>query len=216
MKTKQVGKGVSGYTKPILNKELPPEYKLAALADQNGMLAKDIVSRAMKGSGPFLDMVESVGLADVDLSPALAKQADALNLAASERIKQRLKAIADSRKQEPKIDDETQHDADSATTDDPMPVPKPAKTKPPKPPKIGKQEKAKLFGFHITAVLRWMGANGWSKKDTLQVLKVKGITEVAESTVAIQLKAGATGKRGEPAPLTKAHAKDLKSCLRPN
>jgi hypothetical protein len=66
-----------------------------------------------------------------------------------------------------------------------------------------------VFGYPVTAVLRWMGKAGWSFEDakkTLATLKV----ECSEATIKTQLGAGKSGQRGEPAPLTEDQAEQLR------
>jgi hypothetical protein len=65
-----------------------------------------------------------------------------------------------------------------------------------------------VMGFPVTAVLRWMGKAGWSSKDALVVMGKLNVG-LSPATVNIQVKAGAKGERGEPAPLTPAQQKQL-------
>lgn len=62
-------------------------------------------------------------------------------------------------------------------------------------------KRSKLFNYPVTAVIRWMGVEGWSRQRAEQVLKTLGLN-VAPATVYAQLRAGQTGERGEPAGLT--------------
>jgi len=60
-----------------------------------------------------------------------------------------------------------------------------------------------LFDFSVTSVLRWMGKHGLDRaeaKVALEKLSVKPLP--ADSTIHIQINAGKTGDRGEPAALT--------------
>lgn len=85
-----------------------------------------------------------------------------------------------------------------------------AKTKKtPKPAKAEKKERVGVFGYAATAVIRWMGKNKWSTEDAAKALKSFGVS-VAEATIKIQLKAGQTGERGDPAPISKSEEKKLK------
>jgi len=70
----------------------------------------------------------------------------------------------------------------------------------------GKRDK--VFGFPATAVLRWMGKEGWSKAEARKALDSLG-AEVADATIAAQLRAGATGERGPPAALSSSQENDL-------
>lgn len=71
-----------------------------------------------------------------------------------------------------------------------------------------KGQRYELFGFPITAVLRWMGKNEWTKEEALKVVKHFKI-ECSPSTVGIQVKAGAKGERGEPANITAEQAGEM-------
>lgn len=76
-------------------------------------------------------------------------------------------------------------------------------------------EKAKapryeLFGQPVTAVLRWMGANGFKPAAAFQAVTALG-APCSKGTVAQQVIGGRKGQRGEPAKLTKAQAKELKA-----
>lgn len=65
-----------------------------------------------------------------------------------------------------------------------------------------------VFGFPATAVVRWMGANGWGLDRALSTLGRLGVP-LAEPTVRTQLAAGAKGDRGGPAPLDPCQVKEL-------
>src|SRR5690606_14576156 len=58
-----------------------------------------------------------------------------------------------------------------------------------------------FFGHQPTAVLRWMGQQGFSAKEAQAALQGMGV-EVSEATVKTQVAAGKRGQRGEPAALT--------------
>lgn len=65
-----------------------------------------------------------------------------------------------------------------------------------------------VWGHQPTAVIRWMGQEGWSAKEAQQVLKAKGL-DVSENTIKTQLSWGKLGKK-PPAPLTPEQMTDLK------
>jgi hypothetical protein len=72
--------------------------------------------------------------------------------------------------------------------------------------------RARVFDYSVTAVLRWMGKNGWDVEDAFAaVTDISGEYGLSMSTVKIQLLAGKKGQRGEPAPITPSQAKTLKS-----
>jgi hypothetical protein len=73
------------------------------------------------------------------------------------------------------------------------------------------QVRGQIFGYSATAVLRWMGANGFTFEDAGVVLASFGLAKMSDTTIRIQLTAGkkADPTRGEPAPLTAAQGKKL-------
>jgi hypothetical protein len=75
----------------------------------------------------------------------------------------------------------------------------------PEPPK-----RKKLWGFAVTAVIRWMGVEGFSTQEASRALKKLGY-DIAETTIMIQLLAGKRGDmtRGEPANLSAQQANTL-------
>lgn len=75
-------------------------------------------------------------------------------------------------------------------------------------PKAGRSQ---LFGFSATAVMRWMGANGWDFDKAWAAFAGMGVDDLSETTFKIQLRAGAKGERGEPAAVTAAQAKELEA-----
>lgn len=89
--------------------------------------------------------------------------------------------------------------------------PKEAVSKDRKAPERGKVTKGTIFGHSITAILRWMGANGWNKEDAGVALATYGFGSVADSTIYIQLAAGRKGDatRGPVPELSKKEAKEL-------
>jgi serine/threonine protein kinase len=65
-----------------------------------------------------------------------------------------------------------------------------------------------LLGFPVTAVLRWMGKQGWTKEEALKALAYFKI-DCSPLTVAAQISGGAKGRRGDPAPITAEQAREL-------
>lgn len=86
-------------------------------------------------------------------------------------------------------------------------VPSPV-TAVPKP--VRKVTRASLFGYSITAVLRWMGQHGWNFEDAAVVCASCGAAKIADVTIRLQLAAGRKGERGPAAPLTPSQAAQLK------
>lgn len=82
------------------------------------------------------------------------------------------------------------------------------------PPSKGKGggTRISLFGFPVTAVIRWMGKDAWDYQDTKKALD-KLQVQVAEATIRAQLRAGVKGERGEPAKLSKADVQELYNAL---
>lgn len=71
-----------------------------------------------------------------------------------------------------------------------------------------KKPRYALLGFPVTAVLRWMGKAGWTIEQATKVVTRFGI-DCSPTTIAIFVKAGANGQRGDPAPLTDDQIKRL-------
>lgn len=67
-----------------------------------------------------------------------------------------------------------------------------------------------LWGQQPTAVMRWMGKEGWNAKDAQRVLKEMGV-DAAEGTIKTQLGAGVKGLRGPAASLTDEQAAILRA-----
>ena len=53
--------------------------------------------------------------------------------------------------------------------------------------------KYKIFGYNVTAVIRWMGADAWTEEDTRLALNLLGLKEVSSNTIKAQLRAGRDG-----------------------
>lgn len=66
----------------------------------------------------------------------------------------------------------------------------------------------KILGHPATAVIRWLGKEGYSFPETMKLLGKLGV-DLAESTVKIQLKAGKNGERGEPASISKRQSDQI-------
>lgn len=68
-----------------------------------------------------------------------------------------------------------------------------------------------MFGHPITAVLRWMGKNGWTVPEARKALDSMGFAGVANPTLSAQIAAGKKpdNPRGEPAQLTEEQASKL-------
>lgn len=105
------------------------------------------------------------------------------------------------------------------------PEKKEKKPKPPKAPKEPKPKKHKkeksvstatrevhridVLGYAVTAVLRWMGKQGWTFQQARTVLNRFKAKDTADNTIRAQLRAGAKGERGPAAPLTKEERQKL-------
>ena len=59
-----------------------------------------------------------------------------------------------------------------------------------------------VFGHPVTAVIRWMGKENWTTDEARKALDGLGVS-TAEATIKTQLGAGRSGKRGEPANLSR-------------
>lgn len=81
----------------------------------------------------------------------------------------------------------------------------------PKRKSTDKPVRAKLLGYSITSVIRWMGAEGWEFDDVVAVLTYgDDMVNLSDVTIRLQLKAGRDGSRGPAAPVTPAQAKQLR------
>ena len=91
------------------------------------------------------------------------------------------------------------------------PLARPEKLEPEPSERRGRAEgkkRTKLFEQPVTAVIRWMGADGWGFEDTKAVLKHFGV-DLADGTIRIQLKAGKNGERGAPASISPKQEREL-------
>lgn len=73
----------------------------------------------------------------------------------------------------------------------------------------GGKPRTTIFGHPVTAVLRWMGKQGWTFDHAARAVSSFG-ADIAGGTIKIQLKAGRKGERGEPAAITPDQEKELK------
>lgn len=72
----------------------------------------------------------------------------------------------------------------------------------------GGKAKETIFGFPMTAVIRWMGVDCWNydqARTALSFLKIK----IADTTIHAQLRAGRKGERGPPAELSPGQEREL-------
>lgn len=76
-----------------------------------------------------------------------------------------------------------------------------------KPSSAGRPQ-VKVFGHSATAVLRWMGVNGWDFEDAGMAMHTLGC-RLSDTTIRLQMKAGKDGKRGAPAKVTADQARKL-------
>lgn len=74
------------------------------------------------------------------------------------------------------------------------------------------KKRRKLFGFPMTAVIRWMGKENWKFEEASEVLGLHNV-DVAPETIRAQLRAGRKGQRGAPANLTSAQVDELLGVL---
>lgn len=73
--------------------------------------------------------------------------------------------------------------------------------------------KYRIFGFHVTSVIRWMGADAWTESDTRLALNRLGLKEVSNNTIKAQLRSGRDGSRGECAKLSLDQDEKLNSVI---
>lgn len=137
-----------------------------------------------------LEKLKEAGLDDCALPESVIRQAKFHMMELSEKIRERIDKINNWNKPKP---EPRKQSNDSV----PLRLPK------------GDGKRSNIYGFPVTAVIRWMGANEWTYKEALKCLTVLNIP-IAESTIRIQLNAGKTGARGEPAALTDSQGNELR------
>lgn len=79
-----------------------------------------------------------------------------------------------------------------------------------------KHPRVTILGFSATAVLKWMGANGWKREEAEKVIqKLAEGGEVKPATITTGLSDGRSEKyRKGAAPITPAQAKQLKAAAK--
>lgn len=179
--------------------------KIAAAADREGMSEAAVVS--------FPDFVLAYGLEGATDADIL--QAEGINRSRSRAITkglaERNAAVLKKREVAPEEPEESEaapkpKKKSKAVSSDPTAPEKAPKAKPAAPVK----SKVLWEGFAPTAVIRWMGKEGWSLEHSMAAIAGVGI-HLADATFKIQWKAGQKGERGEPAAITPALAKKLKA-----
>jgi hypothetical protein len=170
------------------------EQRLADAADREGMTVEDIARRS--------DLCETYGVDQSQLTGALVHRAHELLRAQITETMQRLAALYHQRGTPDPDTESDELESRLARLDKKKPKKK-------RPATSGAKARTKVFGHPVTAVLRWMGKRNWSVEEAQKALKHFG-AEAASSTCKIQLKAGKTGSRGEPAKLTRNQSKKLK------
>lgn len=163
--------------------------KLAHAADQEGLWAKD--------AARFEDVLVEYNIDPSNITDAIIREAHGLMMDGLARLQRMIRkmnleregikdVIIDVDNAEAKIDGRK------------------------KPQRKSGQKRVKLFGFSVTAVLRWMGANDWTFDDAAIAVETLTMTKVSDVTIRLQLKAGREGKRGAPANISKSQAKQLR------
>ncbi len=181
---------------------------LLAAADSRGILPEHLTDKSSLGEDLlFLPALKAVGLKARHVTPENIAEAKILRYQRKEAI---LQSWLDSNEKEgtlkiyvegdPRFDPWRPGQEVKPVVEEAVEV-----ITPPQPSKSNGHLKArgKLFDYPITAVLRKLGAIGWSWEEARDALATLGI-ECAESTVRIQIRAGVVGdaSRGEPADLT--------------
>lgn len=104
--------------------------------------------------------------------------------------------------------------ANGTSEDSPPPASLPGNQATEEPAPSKTKSRYDLFGFPVTSVLRALGKDGWNVEQASKALAALNIP-CAPATIAIQIKAGAKGERGDPASLTAEHWKQLNAILAP-
>jgi hypothetical protein len=172
---------------------------LVALADKHGMTPKGVSRHA--------DLLADVDLAPGDITKAVLLDATTRAQEETEALLRRGRRYQEELElahykawgvEPPAKAEEQQEQASTAV-------------KVRKPRTVGKVVRGQIFGLAATAILRWMGANGWNAEDAGVCLATYGLGAMSDSTIYIQLRAGKVGDatRGPVPTLTKAQAKEL-------
>lgn len=162
--------------------------RLARLCDIYSMRAVDVVLRPK--------LLAEAGLEDVPLPEAVVIEAQRLDREAAQAIRDRVERI--NALLAPARSVPTRQESVKELLSNSMHSKAPG------------EKRSKIYGYPVTAVIRWMGKREWDVKESVRVLKALGV-DMAISTVRIQLRAGAVGDktRGEPAALTPDQIKEL-------
>jgi len=159
--------------------------RLAHVADQNGMWVHDVVR--------FEDLLQEADLDGKCVTRELVEEAHQLMMDGLGRLQRII------RKWNGDVNAQDNKDVNVVV----LPRKKPVRAK--------GNVKPKIFGFSVTAVLRWMGANGWDFDDAAIAVETITVTKLSDVTIRLQLKAGRDGKRGAPADISPSQAKQLRA-----
>lgn len=169
--------------------------KLSKLANNHGM--------SIKGVCRFPDLLEEVGLEANDIDPSDISEAEAKDRVDWATIQQRVDAL------NLKVKEREQKALEQFTAPKAAAVKEVLASTPSKPKTNATGgKKAKIFGFPLTAVVRWMGKEGYSYPQVVSVLQHFDC-EVVIVTVKIQMSAGKKGQRGPPADLSLSQERQL-------
>lgn len=165
---------------------------LAKITDRHGMSVRAVASNPelLKEAGlnPKDVNPEAIGVANFILNET-DKDISARVAAYNERVKPFIK-------QEPTFADEPGKEI--------LPLYAEPKKKP---------KREGLFGHKVTAVIRWMGVEGWKFPAAKKALAALGVN-IADATIHAQLRAGVKGERGPAAELTASESKKLKEAAK--
>jgi hypothetical protein len=168
------------YCKEYAKRGFKKAVMIARLADKEGMNPSDVVR--------FPDLLEKVGLDEEDIRRVDIDYANEIHNKHCAYIRAWIKKHADGGAA-PTIEGDNQVKLQ---------------------PKQSKSKRPKIFEYPVTAVLRWMGVEGYNFQEAKKVLKQLDI-DLSDITIKIQLKAGKDKdeSRGEPAPITKQQANKI-------
>ena len=152
---------------------LTASEKIAAAADRHGIWAKDVAR--------FDSMLTEFGLTAEDMTQKNIDGANAIARKDMQTTRRRVEAI--NRK--------------NGFSEDVSPQAKATTTV----RRIKTGKRASIFGHSVTAVLRWMGKEGWSFDDAAVAVETLAEKRFSDTTIRIQLRAGKAGERGAPAPI---------------
>jgi hypothetical protein len=166
---------------------------LVRLADSEGMTPR--------GVSKHIDLLAKIDLAPGDITDGVLKDATSRAIEATNELLRRARHYNERFGMHQEVDEQQLEPRQLGEV----------QVKVRKPVKRGKVVRGTIFEYAATAILRWMGKQGWDAEDAGVCLAAYGLGGMSDSTIYIQLRAGKVGDatRGPIPELTKAQVKEL-------